>query len=248
VVLTSTVRKIIRFAVMHCPGAGIFLFAFLMATASTAPALASPAYGTRLPAAHQVFWGVQHYYIAGSSLDNNLGVLSSQQSYLAMSYGLTKWLALDLKWNLYGTFRHKNSSGAETVYKDSVWGGGYGFRLRLYESNPIRVIAGFQHFSIHPAALDFDGVKQHGILEDWQGSLLVSRHFSLLSPYLGIRYNLTDYIRYTDDERKMYKADGGRRVGLVCGVDVPLTEKTWVNLEADWQDGLSLAAALHWHF
>lgn len=228
--------------------AGVLLCALWVAAASFAPAWASPVYGTRLPAARQVFWGAQHYYIADSSLDNSLGVLSSQQSYLTMSYGLTEWLALDLKWNLYGTFRHKNSSGVEVAYKDSVWGGGYGFRLRLYELNQISVIAGFGHFSIHPAAIDVDGVKQRGILEDWQGSLLVSRHFTFFSPYSGIRYNLTDYIRYTDDERKMYKADGGRRVGLVCGADVPLTPKTWVNLEADWQDGLSLAAALHWHF
>ena len=197
-----------------------------------------------MPAKKEAFWGLQDYYVRRRDLANDLGSVRSVQNYLTVSYGLTDWLSLDLKASLYSTFRHDPSSGDRMAYKDPVWGGGYGFRIKAYESGPLKSVVGFQHFSIHPKTVKANGEKNNGILEDWQGSALVSYDMKYFTSYIGPRYTLMDYIHNLDTSRKMIKSVEGRRLGLIAGVDIPVNDRVWVNLESDWQDGGSFTAGI----
>ncbi|MEI6437410.1 MAG: hypothetical protein WCO69_01520 [Candidatus Omnitrophota bacterium] len=211
------------------------LAASLLSVASSA--FASPAYGTKMPAKNQAFWGLQDSYIRRRTLEHDQGSVRSLQNFLMLSYGVSDWLSLDLKGSLYSTFRHDPQSGDRMAYKNPIWGGGYGFRVRAYESGPVKAVVGFQHFSIHPKTVKANGQRNNGILEDWQGSALISYSMKPFTPYIGPRYTLTDYIHDLDNNRKMIKSVDGRRLSLVTGVDIPLSDRVWVNLEGDWQDG-----------
>lgn len=223
-----------------------FLVLMMMAPAFS---FAASAYGTAMPDKKEVFWGVQSYYVHRRNLDNDSGSVHSQQNYLTMSYGVFDWLSLDLKWSLYSTFRHNNAEDSSVMkYDRSVWGGGYGFRIRLYENGPWKTVAGFQHFSIHPMTVKKAGHKNNGILEDWQYSLLESYKMKYATPYLGVRYTVMDYIHTLDNERNRINSDDHRRFGFITGMDIPLTRNIWLNLEADWQDGDSATIGLHGRF
>ena len=219
---------------------------FLVFFARTAGA--SPAYGTKMPAKEQVFMGLQYYSLNHAALNNGLGSVHSRQNYFTLSYGLTDWLALDLKASLYSTFRHDPHAGRPMDYERPLWGGGYGLRIKAYESGPVKAVVGFQHFSIHPRTVKANGEKDNGILEDWQGSALVSYDLKHFTPYAGARYTLLDYIHRLNDQRKMIKADGNWRAGFVTGVDIPVSSKVWVNLEGAAGGGESVAASLNFHF
>ena len=111
----------------------LFAVVFLMGVPA---ALAAPTYGTKMPKANQAFWGLQTYTIFSQHLNKDQGDVRSQQEHILLSYGVTDWFSLDLKWSA-GTVEHEANSGDKIKYNDPVWGGGYGFRLRLYESGPV---------------------------------------------------------------------------------------------------------------
>ncbi|MBF0594812.1 MAG: hypothetical protein HQL22_07575 [Candidatus Omnitrophica bacterium] len=226
----------------------LVLMALALAMVFTCSAEASPAYGTKMPAKGRAFWGLQDYYVRSRTLDNDQGSVRSIQNFLTLSYGVTDWLSLDLKGSLYSYFRHDPQTGNRMEYNNPVWGGGYGFRVKAYESGPVKAVVGFQHFSIHPKTVKANGEKNNGILEDWQGSALVSYQTEYFTPYVGPRYTMMDYIHTRNNERKMIKSDEDRRLGLVTGVDVPLTGRVWINLESDWQDGGSFTTGIYCRF
>jgi hypothetical protein len=129
-----------------------------------------------------------------------------------------------------------------------VWGGGYGFRVRLYENGPVKIVSGFQHISIHPKTVKSNGQKNNAILDDWQGSALVSYDLKKFTPYTGVRYGSTDYLhRLNNDANRVYM-DEDRRVDAVLGVDVPLNEKVWVNVEGAFGAGEALATSVNFSF
>ncbi len=223
----------------------IMVFFFLIVLRS---AFASPACGTQLPLKKEMFLGLQHSFIKRQNLSNDLGYIESHQNYFSLSYGLTDWLVLDLKASLYSSFRYHLSGGGGIKYEDPLWGGGYGFRVKAYEYGPIKSVVGFQHFSIHPRTVHVAGEKVQGILEDWQGSALFSYDMKRLSPYIGFRYMMMDYIRLVNKDRKMIKSEKGSRPGFLSGMDIPLSQKTWLNVEVDWQDGGAVAAGVYCRF
>ena len=210
-------------------------------------AFAAPAYGTKMPEAKQAFWGLQTYRIFDRDLNRDNGDLRSQQEHILLSYGVTDWLSLDLKWS-YGSIEHVAGSGEKTKYNEPVWGGGYGFRLRLYESGPVKVVGGFQHISIHPKTERINGEKHNAILDDWQGSTLVSYALKKFTPYTGLRYGTTDYIHRINNDRNRVYAPESRRFDAVVGVDIPVTKKVWINLEGAAGAGEAVAASLNFHF
>jgi hypothetical protein len=212
-------------------------------------AQAAPAYGTKMPKAKQAFWGVQHYFIARRNLNNDSGSLRSQQNHLLLSYGVTDWLSLDLKASLYSSFTHKGVDGADLEkYGNPVWGGGYGFRIRLYENGPWKVVTGFQHISIHPKTIKANGVKNNAIMDDWGGSTLVSYDLKKFTPYAGIAYSTLDYLHRIDNDANRINSDKHRYAGLVVGADIPVNKRIWFNVETDWRDGGAAAASLNMAF
>ena len=222
----------------------VFLF-----TAIMGPAVASPAYGTKMPDKGVLFGGLQSYFIEGRGMEGLNGTVRSRQEYAALSYGLSDWFSLDLKWMLHSRFQHDPQDGGDQMeYNRSIWGGGYGFRVRAYQSGPVRVVAGFQHFSNHPATVKANGTKQNGILEDWQGSTLVSYSFKRIVPYAGVRYATLDYIHTVDKERARIRSEAGDRWSPLMGADIPVSDRVWLNLEVDPQDGGSYTTAVFFRF
>jgi hypothetical protein len=210
-------------------------------------AVAAPAYGTKMPQAKQIFWGFQTYSILSRDLNKDHGDLKSQQEHVLLSYGVTEWFTLDLKASL-GTIESDPYIGSNIKYKTPVWGGGYGFRIRLLDRGPWKAVGGFQHISIHPKTVKANGEKHNAILDDWQGSALVSYTLKKFTPYTGFRYGTTDYIHRIDNDADRVYSPESRRVDAVLGLDIPVSEKVWINLEGAAGAGEAVAASVNFHF
>lgn len=209
---------------------------------------AAPAYGTTMPEKDQAIWGLQHYEVFGRNLQDDQGSIKSRQNHLLLSYGLKEWLSLDLKLSLYSKFDHETIGGVETEYNNPVWGGGYGFRVRLYEGGPLKVVAGFQHISIHPKTVKANGSKTNGIFDDWQGSLLTGYKIGRFTPYGGISYASMDYIQRLNSRRNRIKSDSHRSVAGIIGTDFDLTDRVYLNLEGNLVDGGAASASVNVRF
>jgi len=225
-----------------------FLFFTLCAAYSLQPTdlYAAPCYGTKMPQKKEFFGGFQSYSIFKRYLEQDYGTVKSQQEFFILSYGVFDWLSVDLKGGA-GDIRQRSAAGEKVDYSTS-FAGGYGLRLRLFERDKIKAVFGFQHISIHPHSTDVDGVRNRAILDDWQTSLLVSYAFNRFTPYLGTRWSRVDYIHKVDEDRKRRMSDSGKSFGLIAGVDVPLTQKIWLNLEGSAFDSEALAASLNFKF
>ncbi|MFA4889059.1 MAG: hypothetical protein WC628_05755 [Candidatus Omnitrophota bacterium] len=207
---------------------------------------AAPAYGTKLPKQKQLFAGLQSYTIFRSNLEKSYGRLLSQQEFLLVSFGIFDWLSLDLKGGA-GNIKLRGSDSGKLDYPTYL-GGGYGFRLQLLEKGPVRAVFGFQHISIHPKTIYIGAVKHKSVLDDWQFSVLASYAFKKITPYMGARWSRRDYIHWQDGSRKLVKSDLSESVGLIAGLDLPLTEKYWVNLEGSFFDAEAFAFSLSYGF
>lgn len=207
---------------------------------------AAPAYGTKMPQKNQFFVGGQSHYVLERKLEQEHGEMNSLQHFLLISYGLTEWFSLDLKGGA-GNIRQKADAGDEIVHPSFV-GGGYGFRLRLYEQDKTKAVFGFQHISIHPYSPHIGPVKNKAVLDDWQLSLLASRKVADTTPYLGMKWSRMDYIHWVDDERNRKKSDLTKSIGVIAGIDIPLSEKVWVNLEGQFVDVQAAACSLNFSF
>jgi hypothetical protein len=219
----------------------------LMFLGTTVIAMSAPAYGTKMPQKGEVFWGLQHYAILDRDLNKDHGSMQSQQDHVLLSYGVADWFTLDLKWTR-GDITHIDQDGTKIKYDHPVWGGGYGFRVRLYENGPVKVVSGFQHISVHPRTVKRNGEKNNAILDDWQGSALVSYAFRKFTPYTGLRYGTTDYIhRLNNDADRVYSPES-RRMDAVLGADIPLTSRVWVNVEGAFGGGKAVATSVNFKF
>ena len=214
---------------------------------SCSVASAAPAYGTRMPEKNKFFGGLQYYQIFDRDLNKNNGDMRSRQGHILLSYGVTDWFSLDLKASM-GTIEHEAADGRKIKYDTPLWGGGYGFRVRLYEDGPVKAVAGFQHISIHPRSVKGNGEKNNAILDDWQGSALVSYDLRKFTPYTGLRYGSTDYLHRLNNDADRVFVDEDRRFDAVLGVDVPLSEKVWVNVEGAFGGGEALATSVNFKF
>jgi hypothetical protein len=112
----------------------------------------------------------------------------------------------------------------------------------------VRAVFGFQHISIHPKTIYVGNVKNKAVLDDWQFSALVSYNLKKITPYLGTRWSRLDYIHWVDGNRNRVKSDLARSWGLIYGLDLPLTEKIWLNLEGSAFDSEALAFSINYSF
>lgn len=207
---------------------------------------AAPCYGTKLPRKKQFFLGAQTHSIFKRYLEDEYGKLKSTQHFLLLSYGIYDWLSIDLKGGAGNIRQHP--VGSDEIHYPSNFAGGYGFRLRLYDRKDIKMVFGFQHISVHPKSRHLGNIKNKAILDDWQTSLLVSRDFKKITPYLGTRWSRVDYIHTQLDTRKRKMSDLTRSIGLIAGFDLPLTEKIWINLEGSAFDSEAFAFSINYSF
>lgn len=207
---------------------------------------AAPCYGTKLPQKKQVYMGLQSYSVFKRYLEDDSGKMRSQQEFLLLSYGVFDWLSIDLKGGAGWIKQHPG--GIDELDYPAFLGGGYGFRLKLYEAKNTKAVFGFQHISVHPRTKYVENVKNKAVSDDWQLSLLASHDFKNLTPYLGTRFSRMDYIHWTNGYRNRVKSDLSKWVGLVAGTDITLTEKFWINLEGSWLDSEALAVSVNYGF
>ncbi len=209
-------------------------------------AYAAPCYGTNMPGKNKISMGLENNNIFKRYLENSYGKLRSTQYFLLLSYGVFDWLSVDLKGG-EGNIRQHPVTSDEIDYP-AYLGGGYGFRLKLYDKRNIKMAFGFQHVSIHPHTIFIGAVKHKAVLDDWQFSALVSYDFKKAAPYLGTRWSRLDYIHWQDGERNRVKSDAGKSVGLIVGIDVALPKNFWINLEGSFFDSEALACSLNYNF
>lgn len=222
-------------------------FFVLMAHVCGVPAAgAAPAYGTRLPPQFRLAVGGQTHFVGERDLENGHGEVSSLQHFLLLSFGLTDWLSLDLKGGA-GDVETKPVSGDEIHYP-AFMSGGYGFRLRFYDRKKVRAVFGFQHISVHPYTPFIGNTKNKAVLDDWQFSLLVSCQVKGVTPYLGAKWSRMDYIHWIEDSRKRKKSDLDESMGMIAGLDVPLSPRVWINVEGQFADVRAVAASLNFQF
>lgn len=207
---------------------------------------AAPCYGTKMPQRNKFFADFESYSIFKRYLEDNWGKLRSQQQFYGMSYGVFDWLSIDLKAGAGNIKQHP--VGSDELDYPTSFAGGYGLRLKFFDSRNVKAVLGFQHISIHPKSIHLGDVKNKGILDDWQWSVLVSYDFKKITPYLGARWSRLDYIHWVGDERKRRMSDRTRSIGLVFGFDIPITKKIWVNLEGSAFDSQALAFSLNYSF
>ncbi|MFA5144822.1 MAG: hypothetical protein WC723_02275 [Candidatus Omnitrophota bacterium] len=222
------------------------LLALVLALSLLSSSYAAPCYGTKLPPQKGFFTGAQTYSIFKRYLEDDYGKMKSAQYFVLLSYGVFDWFSLDLKGGA-GNIKQYPTGGDKIDYA-SNFAGGYGFRLKFYDKKNIKVVFGFQHISVHPKSKHSGDVKNKAILDDWQTSLLVSRDFKRIAPYLGTRWSRVDYIHDQGGDRKRKMSDPSRSIGLIYGFDLPLAERIWVNLEGSAFDSEALAFSLNYSF
>jgi len=205
--------------------------------------LSAPCWGNKMPQRGEFFLGVEVHNLFKRYLADEYGKVRSFQQFFLLSYGIKKWLSIDLKGG-GGYIKQRPVTSCEVDYPIG-FSGGYGFRIKFYH-NPItktEAVLGFQHISVHPKKIYLTGEKNKAVLDNWQLSFLLSKRILNLTPYCGMKWSRVDYIHWQNEERKRKKSDLTKSVGVVMGVNLPLTEKSWVNLEFHCceEEALSLA-------
>ena len=205
-----------------------------------------------MPAQGKFVIGGQTYHVAKRNLEGlDNGDIRSTQHFVLLSYGVFDWLTIDLKGGA-GDIHHQRDFADEISYP-AFMSGGYGFRLRLYEQNATKVVFGFQHISVHPYTQaisgNAEGEKFKTVLDDWQISFLASHNVWKLTPYAGLRWARMDLIRWVnDDNRNRIKSEDSESIGVIIGIDIPVHDRVWVNVEGSFADAQALAGSLNFSF
>lgn len=223
-----------------------FFLTFLIVFCLCSVIYAAPTYGPKMPKQKHFFVGLQTYSVLKRPLEQDYGKIRSLQNFFLISYGVFDWFSLDLKGGA-GDIKQLPETGSELEYSTYL-GGGYGFRVRLYEADKTKLIFGFQHISIHPHTVSNNGQKNKAVLDNWQFSLLASREIFNLTPYIGARWSRMDILHWVDTNRKMEKSDLDKSTGLIAGMDIPISKKVWFNIEGGFFDETSVAGSLNLAF
>lgn len=218
----------------------IFLFCALCPVPCTLyPAYAAPCYGTNIPNKGKLSIGAQAHVIENRKLGDDYGKVASLQYFYTMSYGVFSWFSLDGKIGA-GDVAYRPSGGmAKTVYPAN-FAGGYGFRFKPYKNieQKIDVVCGFQHISAHPTPRQVNGATNYVILDDWQGSALISKGAGSFTPYAGVRLTRLDLIHKISGQERVRKRSDVRLLPVI-GADFNVTRSSFINAEVRFIDETS---------
>jgi hypothetical protein len=212
----------------------------ILAVAYSGISYAAPCYGTHMPKEKQWIWGLEGDFLLDRNLKNNQGSTSGSRYFLIGSYGVFKWVCFDGKIGV-GEVAWHNSNPGNLSY-NTGFAGGYGFRIKGYENKNlgIKTVAGFQHISVHPRTTCPMNDKHRVIIDDWQGSVLISKDIGNFTPYLGAKYGTLDFIKWANDhDRRRIKSE--KNIGAVIGIDYLVTKDTRLNIEGIFIDGEELS-------
>ena len=205
---------------------------------------AAPAYGTHMPEERRFTCGLEGNFLIDRNLDNDEGATSGDRYFFTLSYGIFEWLCFDGKAGV-GDAHWDRTKGNDDLDYNMNFAGAYGFRIKGYENRDLSLksVLGFQHTSVHPDAKNQGGNKHGTIIDEWQGSLVVSRDIGNFVPYVGGRYGTVDFIKWVDEhDRKRIQSE--KYYGVTVGLDYWLNEKTKINLEGAFLDGEEFAIGI----
>jgi hypothetical protein len=205
---------------------------------------AAPAYGTHMPQKRHWTWGVEGNFIIDRNLDNDEGAINGNRYFVTGSYGIFSWLSFDGKVGV-GDVDWERTKGNEDLSYDANFAGAYGFRIKGYENEEqgIKSVVAFQHISVHPGAKNQGGDKHEAIIDEWQGSIIISKDIGNFVPYVGARYGTLDFIKWVNEQdRKRIQSEN--YYGVVIGFDYRLNNITKINLEGVFLDGTEFAIGI----
>ncbi|PIP67642.1 MAG: hypothetical protein COW92_05600 [Candidatus Omnitrophica bacterium CG22_combo_CG10-13_8_21_14_all_43_16] len=221
-----------------------FLFVLIvLGIAHSGISYAAPCYGTHMPKEKQWTLGLEGNFLVDRDLDDNQGSTSGNRYFLTCSLGVLDWICFDGKIGMGDVAWHNSDPG--NLNFNSGFAGAYGFRIKGYENKGlgIKTVAGFQHISVHPPTASPAGDNHRVIIDDWQGSALVSKDMGNLTPYAGARYGTVDYIKWVNEhDRKRIKSE--KMFGAVIGFDYLVRKDTRLNIECDFLDGEELSIGI----
>lgn len=203
----------------------------------------APCYGTHMPKVRQWIWGLQGDFLIDRNLNNDQGGTSGNRFLLTGSYGVFKWLCFDGRIGVGDVAWHNSNPG--NLDYNTNFAGGYGFRIKGYENEElgIKTVVGFQHISVHPRTTEPRSDKHRVIIDDWQGSALISKDMGNLVPYFGARYGTVDFIKWVNEhDRKRIKSE--KVIGVVIGMDYLIRKDTRLNIEGIFVDGEEIAVGI----
>jgi opacity protein-like surface antigen len=209
---------------------------------------AAPAYGTHMPEKRHWTWGVEGNFILDRNLDNEEGGVEVDKYFITGSYGIFEWLSFDGKIGVGNADWHR-TKGNDSLSYDTNFAGAYGFRIKGYEIEEwgIKSVVGFQHISVHPDAKNQGSNKHEAIIDEWQGSVAVSKDIGNFVPYIGARYGTVDFIKWVDEhDRKRIQSED--YYGVIVGLDYWLSERMKLNMEGGFLDGEELAIGISYDF
>jgi len=229
----------------------LILFALIVANffvVSLHEAYTAPCYGTKTPEKREFFAGEQPYSIFKRYAEGEYGKLRSLQHFFLLSYGVTDWFSLDLK--VGGGNIKQHPVGSDEIDYPTDFAGGYGFRVKFFENDDhqMKAVFGFQHISVHPGKVQLENVKNKAVLDDWQWSLLFSKGFGRVNPYLGLKWSRLDYIHWVVENRKRKMSDLTKSVGAIFGCDISITDTIWLNVEGHAVDEEAASLAIMFRF
>jgi len=192
-------------------------------------------------------WGLEQNFTIDRDLDNDEGGTNGRRFFITGCYGIFPWFSFDGKIGIGDVDWER--TGADSISYPTNFAGGYGFRIKGYENKDlgIKSVLGFQHISVHPDAKNQGGDKHEVIIDEWQGSVVVSKDLRYVISYLGARYGSVDFIKWVNEaNRKRIKSE--KKLGIIIGLDYWLDERTKLNLEGAFLDGEELAFGISHDF
>jgi len=209
---------------------------------------AAPVYGTDLPEGRHWRCGLEGDFIIDRDLDNDEGGTNGSRYFFTLSYGIFSWFSFDGKIGVGDVEWDRGAKGDDLTYSTD-FAGGYGFRLKGYENEEwgIKGVAGFQHISVHPDAKNQGATKHETIIDEWQGSVVVSKDAGSVVPYVGARYGSLDFIKW-ENEAHRKRIQSENYYGVIVGVDYHLDERTKINLEYSFLDAEEFAIGFTYDF
>ncbi|MDD5449467.1 MAG: hypothetical protein PHO42_02590 [Candidatus Omnitrophica bacterium] len=205
---------------------------------------AAPAYGPDMPKRGQWFMGFEANYVFGREMPKGLGDARARQFFYNASYGIYDWLSFDGKLGA-GDIAFDTVGQGRLKY-DVGFSGAYGLRFRIYNNEPERMrgILGFQHISAHPPSEKINDVNYTAIWDEWQCSLLFSKGFWRLDPYIGVKVSQL-YIIRKDSVEESWSWNGAKdHFGLIAGSKFNLPKNWYLDVEGRFIDETALSAAL----